>query len=237
MLLSVNISESNLFSITSLAWYHNGTEITSGSGEQGKQVIIGNTGTRLSITNMEESDSGTYQVKITSTSLDSAACDALTLPLFESTAGHAPVTFTVQEQHTPTYNPSSSVSVQYITGNTMELQSDTTMSSLRVNRHGKYWYRNGRGIVDNGVAFNSSGSSLERLSLQVTSDIIRSDITGDYLGIVWIYYSDLEQEFRDMCNDNHFSFKIPVIVSHWSIRAFCEFIIIADHYKHSQLAS
>ena len=226
LLLSVNTSDNSYFSIGSLAWYHNGIEITS--GENGRMIIDRN-GTRLSITNMEEGDAGTYHVKINSTSFhtqnNSEACDAIVLPLLESSAGHAPVTFIVQEQHIPTYDPSSIVSTHYIsedTSNMLQLHStiDTSLGTY-LNTQRNSWFRNGAPLSDSSV-FNSSGSSLERLSLQVTSNN-SADITGDYEGSVWIYYAYLNGYLRDMCRgyydyfDDVFNY-LPVAVSYWSIK-------------------
>ena len=166
-------------------------------------------------------------VKINSTlfhrDYNSEACDAITLPSLESTA---PVTFTVQEQHIPTYDPSSIVSTHYIsedTSNTLQLHSNINTSlGTYVDRHSmNYWFRNGNRLADNSI-FNSSGSSLERLSLQVTSNN-SADITGDYVGTVWIRYRDLNGDFRDMCRGyyNYLIFVLvasPVTVSYWSIK-------------------
>ena len=226
--LSVNTSDGRYIS---LAWFYNGTEITS---RENGRLIIDNNGTRLSITNMEESDAGTYQVKINSTSFhiysNSEACDAIVLPSLESNADYAPVTFMVQEQHIPTYDPSSIVSTHYIsedTSNTLQLHS-TINTSLGTypDGHRNYWFRNGSRLSDNNI-FNSSGSSLERLSLQVTSNN-SADITGDYVGIVWIWYSDWNNDFQDMCRGYYDYFDapyrrvLPVAVSYWSIKVQCK---------------
>ena len=69
--------------------------------------------------------------------------------------------------------------------------------------------------------FNSSDSSQERLSLQVTSNN-SADITGDYVGTVRTDYG-LHRDFRDMCSGyyNYFYyvlFAFPVTVSYWSIK-------------------
>ena len=226
-MLSVNETNNiynRYFSISSLSWYHNGTEIISGENER---MIIDMNGTRLSITNMEESDAGTYQVKINSTSSsfgrNSESCDLLALPLLELTAGHAPVTFTVLEQHTPTYNPSSIVSTHYIsedTSNTLQLHSNINTSlGTYLDRHWIFWFRNGIRLSDNSM-FNLSGSSLERLSLQVTS-YNSADITGDYLGMVWIVYN-FNQDFRDLCRGYYsyirYIYYLPVIASYWRVK-------------------
>ena len=237
LLLSVDTSDNRYFSIRSLAWYHNGTEITS--GENGRMIIDKN-GTRLSITNMEESDAGTYQVKINSTSFhfhnNSEDCDAILLPLLELNAVHAPVTFTVQEQHTPTYDPSSIVSTHYIsedTSNTLQLHSNINTSlGTYLDRHGNSWFRNGSYLSDNSI-FNSSGSSLERLSLQVTSNN-SADITGDYVGIVSIRDFYLQRTFRYICRSYYYYFNdgiyfIPIAVSYWSIKVYSKSLLLHSY--------
>ena len=89
---------------------------------------------------MAENDAGKYEVKINSISSDSdrsnsPECDSLVLPLLEAQAAHAPVTFMVQEQFIPVYDPSSIVSTHYVTNDTddihrIELRSAPLNSSL-----------------------------------------------------------------------------------------------------------
>lgn len=83
----------------------------------------------LRINNMVANDAGMYEAKINSISDDSNSnilsdCDSLVLPLLEALAGHAPVTFTVQEQFVPAYDPSFIVS-------TLNVTDDTADSSTR----------------------------------------------------------------------------------------------------------
>ena len=112
--LNVNTTDNNRARYT--AWYHNGTTIVSGN-----KYVIENT--TLIVNNMAENDAGKYEVKINSISSDydrrnSLECDSLVLPLLEAQAAHAPVTFMVQEQFIPVYDPSSIVSTHYVTNDT-----------------------------------------------------------------------------------------------------------------------
>ena len=157
------------------------------------------------------------------------------MPSLQSSASHAPVTFTVQEQHTPIYDSSSIVSTHYIsedTSNILQLHStiDTSLGTY-LNRQRNSWFRNGAPLSDSSV-FNSSGSSLERLSLQVSSNN-SSDIIGDYMGIVWNWYYDLNRDFQDMCR-GYYSYLddvlnlIPVAGLYWSIKEYGK----SSHYAY-----
>ena len=222
LLLNVNVSDHSYFSIRSLVWYHNGTKITS--RENGRLII--DRGATLSIANMEESDAGTYKVKINSTSFNffnnSEFCDELVMPILELTAGHAPVTFTVQEQHTPTYDPSSNiVSTLYVSEETRYTQqlNGTSVISLRyIDFLVILWSRNGRELSEN--MFTN-----EELSLQLESRNV-NDIVGDYIGTMWIAFSVFSLDFFidscygyfDYLADQYFSF--PISVFYWRIKVY-----------------
>ena len=100
--MRINISDYNSLAqyISSLAWYHNGTELTSDD-----RVIISNNGTSLTISNMAESDAGKYEVRINSIGTNSSFSDRNMLPMLENLAIYAPVTFLLQESNLPKYNP------------------------------------------------------------------------------------------------------------------------------------
>ena len=105
--IGINISTtySNPQFIGSLAWYHNGTELTSDD-----RINIDNNGTSLTISNLVESDAGKYEVKVNSTNLDGGEiCDRNFLPMLENLAVHAPITFLLQESNFPIYNPEDAV--------------------------------------------------------------------------------------------------------------------------------
>ena len=159
---------------------------------------------------MEESDAGTYQVKINSTSFhfhnNSEACDAIMLPSLESIAAHAPVTFIVQEQHIPTYDPSSIVSY---THNTLQIHNTINSSILTsLYKYRNDWFRNGHWIPES------------RFCSTYTT-------TGDYVGIMWIQFYYLNQHFRDMCYGYYLYFykaarffDIPLKVSYYWIEIY-----------------
>ena len=90
--------------ISSLTWYHKGTEILSN-----EKTNVSNHGTLITISDMIDSDAGKYEVKISSinyhNSTSSATCDRNVLRMLEQTALHAPVTFYLQQYHIPQYKP------------------------------------------------------------------------------------------------------------------------------------
>ena len=152
LVLNANISDYSLASyITSIAWYHNGTKIVTGN-----KYVIENT--TLRINNMVENDTGKYELKIDSISYifdNGPNCDSLVLPLLEATAGHAPVTFTVQEQeqYAPVYDPSSIVSTHYVANDIddysirrVELISAPLIMNLLGSVPTNYLYKNGTRI-------------------------------------------------------------------------------------------
>ena len=178
-MLNVNISDEYYTRyIDSLAWYHNGTEIVSGN-----KYTISNNDTMLMISNMVGSDAGTYEVKIRSISYrsyhNSPVCDSI---MELSTVLH-PVTFTVQESHPPSYDPSSIISIAYISDNIRLNGTVRYNLPLPITRTHHYWFRNGSRLSD-GDMYNSTGSLQEGLSLQIMYNNT-ADVTGDYVGILW----------------------------------------------------
>ena len=193
-MLNANISHHYYarWHISSLAWYHNGTEIMSGN-----KYTISNNGTThmLRITSMVASDAGTYKVKIASINYygySSTDCDDTTvLPLLELLSLHAPVTFVVQEGCVPTYDPTSILSMLYVSENANYLRIELrgpiqSNSPLSISHISHMWYRNGIQLSD-GDMYNSTGSLQEGLSLQIMYNNT-ADVTGDYVGILWTSY-------------------------------------------------
>ena len=103
LVLNVNINRAQR--ISSIAWYHNGRQITAGNkySMTYSNSSTSLTSTSLSIQNMVGSDAGKYEVKIESIEYrensSSPHCDSILLPLLETYAIHTPVTFTVQEHY------------------------------------------------------------------------------------------------------------------------------------------
>ena len=218
-MLNANISDYYLVRyITSIAWYHNGTKIVSGN-----KYVIENT--MLRINNMAENDTGKYELKIDSISYifdDSPNCDSLVLPLLEATAGHAPVTFTVQEQeqYAPVYDPSSIVSTHYVVNDTDDYsirRVELISAPLNLNLLGSvsnYLYKNGTRI--------STGGSQEALSLTYNST---ATVIGDYVRVLW---SRPDRILRRQCEDYYYYlddnfYPTPLQLSFWSIEYFSEF--------------
>ena len=229
-MLNANISDARRH-ISSLAWYHNGTEIISGNGNKYTISSNGNTHT-LRITSMVASDAGTYKVKIASIDYyghSSADCDDMTvLPLLELFSLHAPVTFVVQEGCVPTYDPTSILSMLYISENAnyLRLGPIQSNSSLSISHINHMWYRNGIQLSD-GDMYNSTGSLQERLSLQIMYNNT-ADVTGSYMGILWTSYYDINNlcpSFYSYLSDPYdyiyrrSFYRIPFASSFWSINS------------------
>ena len=216
LVLNANISDHYLARfITSIAWYHNGTKIVSGN-----KYIIENT--TLRINNMAENDTGKYEVKINSISFyhfnNSPDCDSLVLPLLETQAAHAPVTFMVHEQYVPA---SSIFSTHYVSndtdGHSIELRSAPLNSSLLDSASSNInWYKNGTRI--------SVGGNEEELSLIYNSTA--TDI-GDYIRVLLFFQWDI---LRSLCRGyyhylrNQFGVYVFIFpqVSFWSIKHYSE---------------
>ena len=220
--LVLNVNISNIYYgaqyISSIAWYHNGTQITAGN----KYSITYNprTNSSLSIQNMVGSDAGKYEVKIESIyyyGYSSRHCDILILPLLETYyAIHTPVTFTVQEHCISTYDPQPIVSSYSVPecldrgGCIIDLRS----SGLNISRHNisdmldRYWsewYKNGVRTRD-GNMYNSSVIHEEGLvinSLQITYNNT-DDITGNYVGLT---QTDLYRFLRRECRGYYYYFS------------------------------
>ena len=253
LVLNVNISDNYIaHHISSIAWYHNGTQITAGNKYS---ITYSNsstslTNTSLSVQNMVGSDAGEYEVKIESIEYygDSSSphCDSILLPLFEKYAIHAPVTFTVQEHCIPTYDPQPIVSSYSIPecldrgGCNIDLRSsghNISRHNISDNMLGRYrsvWYINGVRI-GNGNMYNSSVIHEEGLvinSLQITYNNTE-DITGNYVGLTLtdIYYRSLSSEcqyYYYYLSYYIFLYQSIFEVSYWRISG--ELLILYYHF-------
>ena len=205
-MLSVNMSDHRSARyISTLAWYHNGTRIVSGN-----KYSLGNSAMVLNITNMTESDAGTYEVKV-----DILCARDYISRLLESLAVVAPVKFTLQENTVPVYNPSSTVSTLYITKDStgrIELWRDIMQfNPLSFRRVHNDWYRNGTQAT--GSLYDSSASNFRRLSLQIAYNST-DDAIGDYMGIAWATYFEIE------CAGIYNIYIVPLEVSLWTIKLY-----------------
>ena len=111
--------------ISSLTWYHNGTEILSSN----ERMNVSNNGTLLTISDMIDSDAGKYEVKISSINYygyaSSATCDRNVLRMLEQTALHAPVTFYLQQHHIPQYKPENIIELYFLPMNSLANSNNT----------------------------------------------------------------------------------------------------------------
>ena len=193
--LNINITDSNFgISNSSLVWYHNGTELFSGD-----RHTITNDNTRLIIRDMRSHDAGVYKVNFTYT------CP---YPL-PSLALFAPVTFTVQENSPPTYNPLSMIPAHYVSA---EDPNSTIVLDISTDTQyfiplGAYWYRNGSQL-------RNTGSTIS-LSLYTNSD----DISGIYFGLIEVMYRYQPVINEDYCviGSSYFHLVIPIGLSLWNI--------------------
>ena len=231
--LQMNVSISTDYSaqyISSLAWYHNGTRIVTGH-----RFTITDNGTALHIRDMEESDAGQYEAKISSidTELHSglpndAQCDSWVLPLLESLAVHAPVTFIVQEscpqtRSTPMLTMSMVATMYAVNNQTVQLYSISEVNNITTRLQTQSnWYRNGVWI-SNGPRYNIMIDNEGVHSLVITYNATEEAL-GVYAGILSTDpffsglcggYTDYLQRVHGLLNFRYF--LIPIYVSLWNI--------------------
>ena len=231
--LSVTVFDFSYFRIGPLVWYHNGRVISS---EKHGRLTIDGRGTRLRILKVEKSDAGTYQVKVNSTSFNffnnSASCDELMLPMLELTAGHAPVTFIVQEQGPLTYDPSNIFSNLYALGNTSKLPLHTTIDhppGFVYHLHSVYWYKHARRIFQ---VFDYPEDLTHTLVLD-TKFLVR-DVFGEYIGTIWITFNDFDPNFKSLCS-GYFDYIrdvyliFPLAVSYWRVKLYSKYALLVCH--------
>ena len=129
MLLQINSLSDSYYGylaryISSLTWYHNGTEILSN-----ERMNISNNGTLLTLSDMIGCDVGKYEVKISSIEYygysSSATCDRNVLRMLEQTALHAPVTFYLQQYHIPQYKPEDIIELYFLPMNSLATSNNT----------------------------------------------------------------------------------------------------------------
>lgn len=150
---------------SSLVWYHNETELSPGGRHN-----ITNSNTTLIITDMKDYDAGSYKVKF---------FNNCSYPL-PSLAYAAPVTFTVQENSVPVYNPLATIPTYYLTVNSTVVLNlpvvDAHVQQYTYN-HTPYWYRS------DGIQTGIGKESMMSLSVQTTDDNI-----GVYIGLIMARY-------------------------------------------------
>ena len=210
--------------IGSLAWYHNGTRLTSDD-----RFKITNNGTSLTIRNMIESDAGKYEVKINSDpdELNSAFCDANILPQLENGAIHAPVMFLLQKMYQPTYSPEDII-MNYVLpayqctphrtftiDNTFNINAAAVLINL--SRIKNILYKDGVSISDRNM-YNSNVlyDSIIRQSLKITYNNT-DDIVGLYVHQAYGYYFDI----NSVSCPGYFYYlsSFPIFTLYWNIRS------------------
>ena len=241
--MRINISDYNSLAqyISSLAWHHNGTELTSDD-----RVIITNNGTSLTISNMAESDAGKYEVRINSTGSSSSFCDRNILPMLENLALYAPVTFLLQESNLPKYNPEDiildyalpayqgSAQQSFAIDNTFMINPTALVDDTRYIFD--YLYKDGERISDRST-YNSTTSydNTTTQSLRITYNNT-DDIAGHYIhtAVAYYYYDFNTSTCPDYGLPRNFVFfyRIPVFILYWNIRSYGRLILIRNtiHY-------
>ena len=251
LVLNVNISNDSYAQyISSIAWYHNGTQITPGNKYS---ITYSNsstslTNTSLSIHNMVGSDAGKYEVKIESIEYygDSSSphCDSIMLPILETYAIHTPVTFTVQEHYIPTYDPQPIVSSYSIPecldrgGCNIDLRSSGHNIISRHNisdmldRYLSAWYKDGVWIRHGNMykfsVIHEQGLVIN--SLQITYNNT-DDITGNYVGLTWTDILPSRSEcpaYHYYLRNIFFLYRFIFEVSYWRISG--ELIYFLTYY-------
>ena len=221
--------------VSSLTWYHNGTEILSN-----ERMDASNNGTSLIISDMIDSDAGTYEVKISSinynNSTSSATCDRNVLRLLEQTALHAPVTFYLQQYHIPQYKPEDIIELYFLPINPQDISSYTITINYTIDidtrvllgvppRYWDQWFfRNGVSQspnTDNVITERSFGNEINishQLRYNDTDEIIGHYV---YMESKVTFFNSM---FRHSCRGYHdyiednFSFIISVLVHYWSLK-------------------
>ena len=235
--MRINISDYNSLAqyIISLAWYHNGTQLTSDD-----RVIITNNGTSLTISNMAESDAGKYEVRINSIGSSSALCDRNILPLLENLALSAPVTFLLQECNLLKYNPEDvildyvlpayqgSAQQSFAIDNTITINPTALLDDTGYIND--YLYKEGVYISDRST-YNSTASydNITTQSLRITYNNT-DDIAGHYVHIAFanIQYLSISTCLEYYLIRYRYIFGIPVFTLYWSIRSYGKLILIRN---------
>ena len=211
--------------INSLAWYHNGTELTSDD-----RVSITNNGTSLTISNMAASDAGKYEVKFNSIGSDSAICDKNILPMLENFVLYAPVKFYLQESNLPTYDPRDIILDYALPAYHDFAQSFDVDKTFMINAAAVLdvtliddsLYKNGVHITE-GTTYNFTGSydNIITHSLRI-SYTNTDDIAGHYMHFVLArvgainraicpgYYDNIQNSVRDM----------QILTFYWNISSY-----------------
>ena len=210
--------------ISSLAWYHNGSKLSSDD-----RVSIANNGTTLTISHMNGSDAGKYEVKINSIEFKNGInldfCDINILPMLENLALYSPVTFLLQESYTPEYNPEDII-VNYILSEHQGTQLSIDINNiLMINTNAVLFfpliddalYKDGLQIGDMAI-YNStlSHGKFTNHSLKMTYNNT-DDIAGQYVHLA--YNENLNLDFGSCFHYLLFTRPyFPLFTFYWNIK-------------------
>ena len=220
--------------INSITWYHNGTKILSN-----ERMNVSSYGTSLRISDMIDSDTGKYEVKISSISYRSYAssttCDRNVLRMLEQTALHAPVTFYLQQYHIPQYKPEDIIELYFLPMNSLANSSHTITINTTIAVNGNFLFgvysrhftqrlfRNGvsRSPNTDNVITERSYSNEINISHQLKYRDT-DEIAGhyNYVETTFYYYYYL---LRYTCRGyyyylEHNFFYIGILVQYWSLK-------------------
>ena len=217
--------------ISSLTWYHNGTEILSN-----ERMNVSSTGTLLTISDMIDSDSGKYEVKISSIDYSgyssSATCDRNILRMLEQTALHAPVTFYLQQYHIPQYRPEDIIELYFLPMNLLNDSNNTITIDYTTDINATFLFGGYSGNFDhrffrNGVSQspNTDNITTEQSygnEINISHQLRYSDtdeIVGHYIYMETTYYFYFTRNCRAYYNYFDYSFWQPsVLVYYWSLK-------------------
>ena len=217
--------------ISSLTWYHNGTEILSN-----ERMNVSSTGTSLTISDMIDSDSGKYEVKISSIDYSgyssSATCDRNVLRMLEQTALHAPVTFYLQQYHIPKYKPEDIIELYFLPMNLLADSNNTITIDYTTDINATFLFGGYSGNFDhrffrNGVSQfpNSNNIITEQLygnEINI-SHYLRYNDTDEIVGHYVYMESAGYYYFTSNCHAYYYYFRRwvrqpSVLVYYWSLK-------------------
>ena len=226
--------------ISYLSWYHNGTKIFPND-----RVNIINNGTTLVISNMMESDAGKYEIKIGSIDYygyTSSLCDENLLPVLETLAIHAPVTFYVQQYYINQYKPEDVVNYYYLPTYSNNLQHsiilnhsidiDTNVAFRRYRLPlSSYLYKDGVSQSLNTGMYNLTRFYGNEIMLsQKISYNSSEDVIGHYIYTEYIYYRNINSNFcpiyyRYYRNNYHY-YGSSAFVLYWTVQEYGKQVVI-----------
>ena len=225
--LSTGYYSSRARYISYLSWYHNGTKIFPND-----RVNIIKNGTTLVISNMVESDAGKYEVKIGSIDYSgyrSSVCDQNLLPVLETLAIQAPVTFYVQQFYINQYNPEDVVNNYYLPNNlqhsiilnhSIDINTNVVFYSLSLS---SYLFKDGVSQSLNNGMYNLTRSYDNEITLSHNISYNSSeDVIGHYIYTKHIYYREINDYicphyYRYYGNCYHDG---PAFVLYWTVHEY-----------------